>query len=193
MTALEPIRQPRRVPIIPNAVLAMLIFVAAEVMFFAGVLSAYTIVKSGSLPGMWPPPGQPRLPAAETAFNTAALLLSGVLLVLSHRKWRAGLSGAKPLIAAAWAFGALFVALQGREWAALLAQGLTFTSSPQGSFFYLIVGTHAAHALAALVALGVAALRMRAGALQSGFFFASQIFWYFVVALWPIIYLRIYF
>ena len=80
MSALEPIKQPRRVPAIPSAVLAMLIFVVAEVMFFAGVLSAYTIVKSGTLPGMWPPPGQPRLPAGETAFNTAALLMSGVVL-----------------------------------------------------------------------------------------------------------------
>jgi cytochrome c oxidase subunit III len=193
MTALEPLRQPRRVPVIPSAVLGMLIFVVAEVMFFAGVLSAYTIVKAGTMPGMWPPPNQPRLEAAQTAFNTAALLLSGVVLFLSHRKWRAGLSGAKALIASAVALGALFVALQGREWAALLGQGLTMTSSPQGSFFYLIVGTHALHAMVALGALGIAALRMRAGTLQSGFFFASQLFWYFVVGLWPVIYFRVYF
>lgn len=193
MTALEPIKQPRRVPVIPNAVLAMIIFVVAEVMFFAGVLSAFTIVKAGTLPGMWPPPNQPRLPAGETAFNTAALLLSGVVLYLAHRKWRAGLAGAKTFIAAAWALGAFFIVLQGREWVMLLGQGLTMTSSPQGSFFFLIVGTHALHGIVALVALGMAALRMRAGTLQSGFFFGTQIFWYFVVGLWPIIYARVYF
>jgi cytochrome c oxidase subunit III len=193
MTALEPIKQPRRVPVIPNAVLAMIIFVVAEVMFFAGVLSAFTIVKAGTLPGMWPPPNQPRLPAGETAFNTAALLLSGVVLYLSHRKWRAGLAGAKKYFAGAWALGAFFVLLQGREWVMLLGQGLTMTSSPQGGFFYLIVGTHALHAIVALVALGMAGLQMKAGTLQSGFFFGAQIFWYFVVALWPIIYARVYF
>jgi cytochrome c oxidase subunit III len=193
VTALEPIKQPRRVPVIPNAVLAMLIFIVAEVMFFAGVLSAFTIVKAGTLPGMWPPPNQPRLPAGETAFNTAALLLSAVVLYLSHRTWRAGLAGAKNFIVGAWVLGAFFVVLQGREWVMLLGQGLTMTSSPQGSFFYLIVGTHALHAIVALVALGVAALRMRQGTLQSGFFFGAQIFWYFVVALWPIIYARVYF
>jgi cytochrome c oxidase subunit III len=193
MTALEPLRQPRRVPVVPSAVLGMLIFVLAEIMFFAGTLSAFTIVKSGTMPGMWPPPGQPRLPAAETAFNTVALLLSGVLLYLSHRKWRAGLSGSKKLIAASVAFGALFLALQGREWVVLLAQGLTLTSSSLGSFFFLIVGTHALHAVVALGLLVGAAVRMKSGSLSSGYFLATQVFWYFVVGLWPIIYARIYF
>src|SRR5688572_31524505 len=32
--------------------------------------------------------------------------------------------------------GATFVALQGAEWVALLAQGLTLTSSSHGAFFY---------------------------------------------------------
>ena len=193
MTALEPLKAPRRVPLIPNAVLAMLILVVAEVMFFAGILSAYTIIKGGTLPGMWPPPNQPRLPAGETAFNTAALLLSGVLLAVAHRKWRGGLSGAKSYLLASWILGAAFVALQGREWVALLGQGLTMTSSPQGGFFYLIVGTHGLHAIAALIALGMAWVRLRAGSLSSGFFFGTQVFWYFVVALWPIIYARVYF
>lgn len=193
MTALEPLRAPRRVPVLPNAVLGMLIFVVAEVMFFAGVLSAFTIIKAGALPGMWPPPGQPVLPAAETALNTAALLASGVLLALAHRAWRAGVARAKVLLLGSWLLGAAFVALQGREWLALLAQGLTLTSSPLGSFFYMIVGTHALHALAALAALALAWLRLSKGQLSSGFFFGTQAFWYFVVALWPIIYLRVYF
>jgi cytochrome c oxidase subunit 3 len=193
MTAIEPLRQPRRVPVVPSSVLAMLILAVAEVMFFAGTLSAFTIVKGGTTPGMWPLPGQPRLPAEETAFNTAALILSGLLLFVSHRKWRGGLAGAKRYLAASLAFGVLFLALQGREWVAMLGQGLTLTSSPLGSFFYLIVGAHAAHAVVALVVLGIAFLQMRKGALSSGLFFGAQVFWYFVVLMWPVIYARMYF
>ena len=75
----------------------------------------------------------------------------------------------------------------------LLASGLTLTSSPLGSFFYLIVGAHAVHAVVALLALGCAWQGMARGTLTPGFFFGTQTFWYFVVLMWPVIYARVYF
>jgi cytochrome c oxidase subunit 3 len=79
------------------------------------------------------------------------------------------------------------------EWVGLLSQGLTLTSSPLGSFFYLIVGSHALHAVVALIALGFAWAQMARGKLAPGLFFGAQTFWYFVVLLWPVIYARVYF
>ena len=38
-----------RTPLVPSAVMGMLIFVLTELMFFAGLLSAYTIVRTGSM------------------------------------------------------------------------------------------------------------------------------------------------
>src|ERR1019366_3006034 len=70
---------------LPNAVLGMIIFVIAEIMFFAALMSAHTIARSSALGGVWPPPGQPRLPVERTAINTCVLLLSGVLLWLGNR------------------------------------------------------------------------------------------------------------
>ncbi|MGB5702243.1 MAG: cytochrome c oxidase subunit 3, partial [Polyangiales bacterium] len=67
----------RREPVVPSGVLGMLMFVATEIMFFSGLISAFVIGKSNAIGG-WPPPGQPRLPVEETALNTAALLASGV-------------------------------------------------------------------------------------------------------------------
>jgi cytochrome c oxidase subunit III len=191
MTAL-PHPTPRK-PVVPSAVLGTLFFVVAEVMFFAGTISAFTISKKNSLPGMWPPPGQPLLPAAATAFNTAVLLASGVALFFSQWRYRRSAPEAKWPLLTAWVLGAAFVALQGREWVALLGAGLTLTSSPLGSFFYLIVGSHAAHAVVALGALGVAWVRLARGTLSPGLFFGAQTFWYFVVGLWPVIYARVYF
>ena len=72
--SLRVISDPRPPPVVPTPVLGMLIFVIAETMMFAGLISAFTIVKAGALG--WPPPGQPRLPVEATAFNTAVLLLS---------------------------------------------------------------------------------------------------------------------
>jgi cytochrome c oxidase subunit 3 len=70
---------------------------------------------------------------------------------------------------------------------------VTLRSSALGAFFYLIVGTHAVHAVAALAGLAVAWWRLRAGRLSYGFFLGAQTFWYFVVLIWPVIYARVYF
>lgn len=184
------VAESRRQPLVPNGVMGMLIFVAAEAMFFAGLISAFTIVKSGSV--MWPPPGQPRLPIEQTAFNTALLLASGVALFLARRAFQRERARARRPLGLAMALGALFVALQGVEWVALLRQGLTLTSSPLGSFFYLIVGLHALHAVIALGVLAYAALRLQRGWLASSQLAAAEVFWYFVVGLWPVLYAVVY-
>lgn len=181
-----------RVPVIPSAVLGMVIFVAAEVMFFAGLVSAYVIGRAGAIG--WPPPGQPRLPVALTAANTAVLLTSGILLYLAERSYADPFASRRTrrLLTLAWGAGAVFVLVQGSEWARLVGFGLTMTSSAYGSFFYLVVGGHALHALGGLLALGHAALRLRRETLTREAFWAVQIFWYFVVGLWPVLYVVVY-
>ena len=186
---LQPIR---RQPPVPNAMLGMLVFIVTEIMLFAGFISAFTISKANAVSGAWPPPGQPMLPAQSTAFNTVVLLLSGVLLAVAFKRFRKGLP-ALGLYVGAFVLGAAFVALQGREWVALLAQGLTLSSSTLGSFFYLIVGLHALHVLACILAMGVGMARLVRGKLSSEFFQATLAFWMFVVGAWPIIYFRVYF
>jgi heme/copper-type cytochrome/quinol oxidase subunit 3 len=84
--------------------------------------------------------------------------------------------------------GAFFVAFQGAEWVALIRQGLTLTSSTLGGFFYLIVGIHGIHAVAALAVLAHTWLRIRRGWLASSQLAAAEVFWYFVVGVWPILY-----
>ena len=177
---------------LPNSVLGMIIFIACEVMFFTGLMSAHTIAKATALGGVWPPVGQPRLPVERTAINTAILLVSGLLLFLASRRARAGYEKAHAYLAAAIAAGVAFVLLQGVEWVALLREGLTMTSSAHGAFFYLIVGAHALHAVAAIAALAALYLPMRRGTLAPSTFVATQLFWYFVVLLWPVIYVRVY-
>ncbi|MBX3269422.1 MAG: cytochrome c oxidase subunit 3 [Sandaracinaceae bacterium] len=178
-------------PLIPSGVLGMLIFVLTELMFFFGMISAFLIVKA-SAPFGWPPPDQPRLPVEITAVNSVALLLSGVALYWAHRRFKADPASAKLPLAVAIALGTAFVLVQGGEWVALLGQGLTITSGPLGGFFYLIVGSHAAHALAAILALGWAMTRLLRGTLEGPAFWTVQTFWYFVVAIWPILYFEVY-
>ena len=177
---------------LPNSVLAMIIFVVAEIMFFAALMSAHTIARATVLGGVWPPAGQPRLPVERTAFNTLILLLSGALLLIANRRARDSYEKARPYLAGAIAMGIAFVLLQGVEWVALLHEGLTMTSSAHGAFFYLIVGAHALHAVVAIAVLTAIYFPMRRGTLTPSTFAATQVFWYFVVLLWPVIYLRVY-
>ncbi len=173
--------------------LGVALFIFVEAMLFAGFISAFVIVRSAAPPGAWPPPDQPRLPAERTLLNTAALLASGVALWVANRRYRAdGPRAAAPWMGGALALGLAFVALQGAEWLGLLRHGLTLTSSQLGSFFYVIVGAHALHAIGAIVALAIAWRALLARRLTPGWLTATSMFWYFVVLVWPLIYWKVY-
>jgi heme/copper-type cytochrome/quinol oxidase subunit 3 len=182
----------RREPVIPNGVLGMLIFIFTEVMFFSGLISAHTIVKAQQAGVMWPPYGQPRLPAQETALNSLALLVSGVILVLTWFAFRRERNAARIPLLLSIALGCIFVGFQGMEWVALLAEGLTMQSSAYGGFFYLIVGSHALHAVGALAALIWAFTRLDREELTAHQLATVSAFWYFVVLVWPILYWKVY-
>jgi heme/copper-type cytochrome/quinol oxidase subunit 3 len=172
-------------------VLGMLLFVATEVMFFSGLISAFVIGKSNALGG-WPPPGQPRLPVEETALNTAALLASGVALYFANRAFKNSAPNTKRLLLLSIALGGFFVVFQGAEWVALVGEGLTLTSGQLGGFFYLLVGTHAIHVVAGFAILLYTYRRLSHDDLDRFTFWPAQIFWYFVVGVWPILYWQVY-
>ena len=174
----------------------MILVIVVEAMTFGGLISAFLSIKA-SLPE-WPPLDQPRFPVAVTAINTAILLASGVTLFFFRRLYREedSTSGKlTSLLAATALLGALFVGIQGVEWARLIGHGLTLTSSSYGSIFYVIIGFHALHVVSAVLCLGIVTWM----AVASNFLrrMASlevvAVFWFFVVLVWPILYGVVYF
>lgn len=186
-------RRERAPAIAPSGVIGMLILILTEIMFFAGLLSAFTITRATAVMGMWPPPGQPRLPVEDTLINSAALILSGIVLAFGHWRFKKSPAQVKGPLIGALILGATFVGLQGVEWAAMLRQGLTLQSGAHGAFFYVIVGTHAVHAIAAIGGLGYVLYRALRNTLKASELYTAETFWYFVVLLWPVIYARVYF
>ncbi len=169
----------------------MLIFVFAEVMFMTALVSAFLIIKSGH--SVWPPLDQPRLPVESTGFNTFVLLLSGVLLFVANLKFsKDQKSQATKFTTLSMLLGLFFVCAQGYEWIGLIGYGLTMTSSAFGSFFYMIIGIHALHAIGAIVFLSFIVIRMLNKTITAEAFHTSQVFWYFVVGIWPILYALVY-
>jgi cytochrome c oxidase subunit 3 len=128
--------------------------------------------------------------------NTLVLLGSGLTMAWAARSVRkgnqAGLIHGLRLTAF---FGALFLSVQGYEWARLVHFGLTVSSGSYGSTFYTLIGAHGVHVLAALIwLLSVLTLagRRRFTAERHSPVLACGMYWQFVVALWPILYLLVY-
>jgi heme/copper-type cytochrome/quinol oxidase subunit 3 len=179
-------------PIIESELLAMIIFVFAEVMFFAGFLSAYALVGARAPEGWWPPPGDPALPVVTTAAASAALAFSGAAVFVAGRAARTSAGAAMRPLRVALALGVAFVGYQLYEFVRLVGVGFTLQSSAHGGFFYTIVGGHALHAVGAVGVLGWALRELAAGRLRPPAFTAIRLFWYFVVLLWPAIYVMVY-
>lgn len=181
-------------PPIDKGILGLLLFLGTEVMFFAGLISAYTVLRAGS--PVWPPPGQPRLPVEVTGLNTAVLLLSAVTMHLAlraaRRDRRGGLAGWLTVTAL---LGALFLSVQGYEWVRLVGFGMSLSSGLFGGTFYALIGAHGVHVLGAVVVilfvLG-AAVKGRYTAEDHSGVVLCEIYWMFVVALWPLLYLLVY-
>ncbi len=183
---------PRRAGVTSGA-LGMVLFLATEAMFFTGLISAFLVLRSQI--GGWPPPGQPRLPVAITGFNTALLLLSGYTMLRAVRLSRVAPGQVVRWLLATALLGAAFLAIQGFEWVRLLGYGLTMSSTLYGGTFYTLVGAHGVHVLGALVVLLAVtrrAIATRGAAPNHESLSVYAMYWTFVVAVWPILYVLVY-
>ena len=187
-----------RSAVVKNGTLGMLLFIFAEIMFFGGLISAFIVNRADNL-GAWPPVWQPRLPVLETAFNTFLLIISGVTMFMAvieaGKKQKINLARYKKLLLATIIFGSLFVILQGREWIQLINAGMTTSSSLFGAFFYTIVGAHGLHVLGGLLYLIIIVNRLLKTTDEFYRMDASttaNVYWLFVVALWPFLYILVY-
>ena len=186
--------RPRRAkPPVASGVIGMLIFMVTEAMFFAALISAYLVIRSGIQE--WPPWGQPRLPVETTAFNTLVLLLSGLTMVFSRKllKKQKSKEGRK-LLGLSILLGTFFMVAQGYEWVQLLNFGMTVSSSVYGGLFYLIIGAHGFHVVGVLAVLIHAWNRLGASnnPITAEGLLPLQLLWYFVVCVWPVLYVLVY-
>jgi heme/copper-type cytochrome/quinol oxidase subunit 3 len=166
-------------------------FIAAEIMFFAGLISAYLVLRVGA--AQWPPPLQPRLPVLVTGLNTLVLLGSSFAMFHTQRD-RVRARVARGLTVTA-GLGIVFLAVQGYEWVQLIGYGLTMVSGAYGSTFYTLIGVHALHVVGALVWLAIVRAGMGHGRFiepPAAGLRACAMYWHFVVALWPVLYVSVY-
>ena len=179
---------------VDKAVFGLFVFIATEVMFFAGLISAFIILKAGA--SSWPPADQPRLPIEVTALNTVFLLISGYTVYRAGRAVRRNyVLSLNMWLLTTGLLGALFLGIQGFEWTRLVGYGLTLSSSVYGATFYALIGAHGLHVLIAIVSLLFVlsrAWRRRYSTESHTGVRLCQIYWLFVVGMWPVLYVLVY-
>jgi cytochrome c oxidase subunit III len=184
----------RERPFISSGMLAVLMLIASEMMLFSGLIGSFLIFRLSA--PFWPPPTLPRLPLNVTWANTLVLLFSAVTMYLAvravHRSRQRLLR--RWLIVTA-VLGTTFLTVQGSEWVRLVAHGLTLKSGSYGGTFYLLIGCHGLHVTAAVIWLASVtwvAMRGRYNAHNSGGVERIAAFWFFVCAIWPVLFELVY-
>ncbi len=178
---------------VSSGVVGMLLFIVTEVMFFGALISAYLVIRAGL--DEWPPWGQPRLPVETTAFNTLVLLVSGLLMAYSRNLLQKNeFTQGRRWLGFSILLGTFFLISQGYEWVQLIKYGLTISSSVYGGLFYLIIGAHGFHVIGTLAFLIYAWKRLGASVnpLTPEGLLPVQLLWYFVVCVWPALYVLVY-
>ena len=186
----------RERPPLSNARLAVLVLLGAETMLFSGLIGTFLVFRVGNV--TWPPPSHIgiELPRVVTGINTALLLLSGYTMFQAHRAIRKGLvKQLRNWLLVTGVLGLLFLGVQGSEWVQLIRKGLTLQSGIYGGIFYVLIGCHALHVLTAVIWLFIVFGMAVAGRFSAERYVGVDtctIYWIFVVALWPILYVLVY-
>ena len=168
----------------------VVVWLASEVMFFAGLFAAYYTLRANN--AVWPPKDV-ELDTWRALLATVVLLSSSGTMHLSVRAAdRRDRHSALRWLAVTWALGAAFLVNLGFEWA---GNDFRMSSHAYGSIYYLITGFHGLHLLGGL-GLMIAAAFVVSGsdsrAPLGATFTVSAYYWHFVDAVWIGVFLTIF-
>jgi cytochrome c oxidase subunit III len=160
----------------------LMVLLAAVVMFFAALTSAF-IVRRG-MSNDWISTRMPHL----LWLNTAVLLTSSIVLEMARRALKARQRESfNRLWTAGSILGVLFLAGQYGAWLQLRAQGIYLATNPSSSFFYVLTAAHAIHLVGGVMALlyvSMQAFRLRLGPGKRTAIDVSAMYWHFLDGLW---------
>jgi cytochrome c oxidase subunit 3 len=191
----------------PNTVsVGTIVWLSSELMFFAGLFAMYFTHRAVD----------PELFAAESSMlnvqfslvNTIVLVASSITCqmgvfaaerfqarrtgsLLDLRRW-----GMQEWFVLTYLMGAYFIAGQITEYAELVHEGLTLSSSAYGSVFYLATGFHGLHVVGGLIAflfvIGRSFAARRFGHHEATSTIVVSYYWHFVDVVWIALFSVIY-
>ncbi len=191
----------------PNPVsVGTIVWLASELMFFAGLFAMYFTLRA-TVTEEWAVQTD-KLNITFAAINTTVLVLSSVTCqmgvwaaerfqpvrsggLLNVKGW-----GMNEWMTLTYVMGAFFIGGQIFEYAELVHEGLTISSSPYGSVFYLTTGFHGLHVVGGLLAflflMGRSFTSRRFGHHEATTAIVTSYYWHFVDVVWIALFATIY-
>jgi cytochrome c oxidase subunit 3 len=180
----------------PNMVsVGTIVWLASELMFFAGLFAMYFTARARSTTG-WPQP--------PTELNIPYALVVTIILVASSVTCQMGVFaaeqgnvyGLRRWFSITFLMGLAFVLGQANEYRNLVDEGTTISGSTYGSVFYLATGFHGLHVIGGLVAFVFMLIRSTMGRFtpaQATSAIVVSYYWHFVDVVWIGLFSTIYF
>jgi len=192
----------------PNLVaVGTIVWLSSELMFFAALFAMYFTTRAVQGPDIWlESTNILNIPFA--AINTTVLVLSSVTCqfgvfaaerfqprrsgsLLQISKW-----GMREWFTLTFLMGAFFIGGQIYEYASLVQEGMTLSSTAYGSVFYLATGFHGLHVTGGLLAFLLVMIRVakarRFGHSQATTAIVVSYYWHFVDVVWIALFSAIY-
>jgi cytochrome c oxidase subunit 3 len=157
------------------------ILLTAIIMLFAGLSSAYIVLRGVPT---WQNITLPRLVWG----NTLILLASSIAAEFARSAVRKDeLRAFKQWLGVSGLLGLLFLAGQFLAWRQLVGAGVYLSTTIHSSFFYLLTGVHAVHLAGGLIGFAIVVHRALANRLTSGNHEALKVwalYWHFMDVVW---------
>jgi cytochrome c oxidase subunit 3 len=192
----------------PNLVaVGTIVWLSSELMFFAALFAMYFTTRAVQGPAIW-------LNSTEilnipfAALNTTVLVLSSVTCqfgVFAAERFQAKRTGSifkinawgmREWFSLTFLMGAFFIAGQIYEYAHLVMEGITLSSTAYGSVFYITTGFHGLHVTGGLIAFLIVIVRVskarRFTHNQATTAIVVSYYWHFVDVVWIALFSAIY-
>jgi len=174
--------------------LGMWAFLSSEALFFGALITNYLLFKGRDLQGIHP---RELLNIPFTSVSSFVLLMSSLTMVLAHAALtRTDQKAARRWLLATAALGATFIGGQGFEFSNFYREGMTLSTNPAASSFFVLTGFHGAHVtIGVLLLLSLVGISFRKGGLTFAHGLNLELvglYWHFVDIVWIVIFTVVY-
>jgi heme/copper-type cytochrome/quinol oxidase subunit 3 len=172
--------------------LAMWVFLGSEFLFFGAFISTFLLYFKETNGG----PGVELFDIAFTSISSFVLLMSSLTMVLAHNAHaHRDMRRVRLWLLATAGLGMVFIGGQAFEFTTFYKEGLTLSTSPMSSAFFVLTGLHGAH-----VTIGIVLLLSTYALTKTGKITPEQdiktemvgLYWHFVDIIWVLIFTVVY-
>jgi heme/copper-type cytochrome/quinol oxidase subunit 3 len=181
---------------IDNRKLGMWAFLSSEFLFFGALISNYLLYSNR--PGFAQPYPAEIYDIPFTSVSSFVLLMSSLTMVLAHNALtRNDQAGTRTWLFATAALGSVFLGGQVFEFTEFITRdGMTLSTNPAASAFYLLTGFHGTHvAIGVIMLLSLWGISRRGGGLSEKHGMNLELvglYWHFVDIIWIVIFTVVY-